>query len=119
MISAILAVRCHYCSKFRSPSEVLHLGTGGAVMCWTCYEWHAKALRMLQGEPPPGCQVCGVTFAQLKDATPGEDVRMYVVPKDSLYQVLCKTCSDAYIRKRVDLLGDTQFGWENKLKGAK
>jgi len=115
----VLKIRCHYCSRNRSPHEIIPIGTGGAVMCFHCYEWHQHALRAFQGQPPPGCQECGLTFAQLSDLTPGVDIRMCVVPKDGLYQVLCKSCSDAYVRKRVDLFGDTQFGWQQKLKGAK
>lgn len=88
-------------------------------MCWSCYEWHGKALAMLAGHPPPGCQECGVTFDHLKRITPGGNVRMYLHPKDGIYQILCRTCSDRYTPKRLDLYGDTQFGWDHKLKGAK
>lgn len=118
-VSVVMAERCHYCSEFRRPDELIRIGTGGAVMCWKCYEWHQRALRMFAGDPPPGCQVCGITFQQLSENAPGGDIRMYVHPKDGVYQVLCKQCSDAYTRKRVDLYGDTVFGELMKLKGAK
>jgi hypothetical protein len=119
ILTSPIRVRCHYCSKFRSPHEIVNIGTGGAMMCWHCLEWHKEALMVLAGHPPPGCQECGVTFAELKGIDPGGNVRMYVHPKDGLYQVLCKPCSDAYLPKRVDLYGDTQYGWDKKLKGAK
>ena len=112
-------MRCHYCSRHRTPHEIINIGTGGAKICWNCYEWHVKALGVLAGHPPPGCQECGVTFTQLKEITPGGNVRMYLHPKDGMYQVLCRRCSDRYTPKRLDLYGDTQFGWNRKLKGAK
>ena len=116
---AVFKVQCPYCSKWRSPAEIIPIGTGGAKICWHCYEWHHQALKMLAGQPPPGCQECGVSFEALEKAAPGGNVRMYVHPKDGIYQVLCRRCSDAYTRKRVDLYGDTKFGWDRKLKGAK
>lgn len=116
MPGIVLAVKCHYCSKPKSPHEVMRL-SGGPVMCWHCLEWHYKALQVLAGHPPPGCQECGITFAKLAEAFPDGDIRMYVHAKDGLYQVLCKTCSDQYVPKRVDLYGDTAFGRSRKLKG--
>jgi hypothetical protein len=82
-------------------------------MCWHCYEWHQHALKMLAGKPPPGCQDCGLKFADLPEI--GGDTKMYLHVKDGIYQVLCKTCSDAYILKRVDLYGHTAFGRSQKL----
>ena len=114
---AIFTVRCHYCSRARSPREVIHIGTGGAVMCWVCYEWHNRALDALGGNPPPGCQECGVTFQQLSERSPGGDsqVSMYVHPCDGIYKVFCRACSDAYVLKRVDLYRPTQYGHNRKL----
>jgi len=89
--------------------------SGGAIMCWQCLEWHRRAVMMLAGKPPPGCQVCGVTFAQLQERAGGGDVRMYLHAKDGIYQVLCRQCSDDYVPKRVDLYGDTAFGHSRKL----
>jgi hypothetical protein len=111
----VIAARCHYCSISRDPRHVLPIGTGGARICLHCLEWHAAALKLLCGHPPPGCQTCGVTFAQLRDRAPDGDTRMYVHAKDGIYQILCKPCSDAYIPKRVDLYGDTEFGKKLKL----
>ena len=112
----VVAVKCHYCSNPRNPHEVMRM-SGGAIMCWRCWEWHQKALKMLAGNPPPGCQneKCGVTFAQLQERAGGGDVRMYLHVKDGIYQVLCRTCSDAYVPKRVDLYGHTAFGHARKL----
>lgn len=113
-MNLVLCVKCHYCSRWRNPKEVLRL-TGGPVMCWSCYEWHQRALQVLAGTPPPGCQQCGVTFAQLRERSGDGDIRMYVHVKDGIYQVLCRTCSDAYVPKRVDLYGDTAYGAAKRL----
>jgi len=110
MPPVLLTVECHYCSKFRNPAEIIPLGLGGAKMCWHCYQWHQKALAMLSGHPPPGCQQCGVTFAELRLRAGGVDVRMYLHAKDGIYQILCRTCSDNYVPKRRDLYGPTLFG---------
>lgn len=88
-------------------------------MCFHCWQWHQQALKMFAGEPPAGCQECGVTFEALERAAPGGNVGMYIHAKDGIYQVLCRRCSDAYIQKRVDLYADTKFGWDRKLKGGK
>lgn len=116
ILPVVLQVKCHYCSRFRHPKEVIRM-TGGPIMCWRCWEGHQHALRLFQGQPPPGCQMCGVTFKALSDATPGTQVRMFVHWKDGIYQILCKTCSDKYIPKRVDLYGATEFGKSLKLTG--
>jgi len=123
-VPSVISVRCHYCSKFRHPSEVLDIGNGGAKMCLQCHEWHARSIQALaEGGVPPGCFECRATWDELRlRIAPGDnpdDVKMYLTPKDGIYQLLCSTCSDAYERKRVDLLGDTAYGHLKKLKGAK
>lgn len=114
-VPQVVRMRCHYCSRFRSPREILNIGTGGAVMCWLCYEWHGKAMLMLAGEPPPGCQVCGVTFTELSARAGGGDCKMYVHQKDGLYQILCQSCSDRYVFQRADLYRPTQYGHQRKI----
>jgi hypothetical protein len=109
-LPSVLRVRCHYCSHFRSPNEILHLGTGGAKMCFRCMEWHRIAMAALCGQPPPGCQECGVTFADLKECDSLGNLRMSLVVKDGIYQILCTTCSDSYERKRADLYRHTVYG---------
>jgi hypothetical protein len=112
----ILKTRCHYCSRFRHPREIVKIGTGGAKMCWHCWGWHQKVLLMLAtGKPPEGCQECGVTFDDLQAASGSGDVRMYIHPKDGIYQVLCRICSDRYVPQRVDLYRATQFGHKRKI----
>ncbi len=73
-------------------------------MCERCREWHGRALALLaEGTLPPGCQECPLTFGQLNDLAAGPTVRMYVVVKDGMYQVLCAHCKDAYCALRTDL----------------
>jgi len=84
-------------------------------MCLRCHEWHGHALAVLAGAVPRGCQECGLSLEALNAITPGATTRMYVVPKDGVYQVLCATCKDAYCAKRADLYRGTPFGSERKL----
>lgn len=97
----------------------MRFGKAGVRLCWRCLEWHRKAMAMLAGAPPPGCQECGITFAALMERSPDGNVGMYLHSKDGVYQILCGTCSHQYVRKRVDLYGDTLFGDKAKLKGTK
>jgi hypothetical protein len=110
MSVVVIGVRCHYCSKFRPPREVQNIGTGGAKICLNCVDWHEKALRMFAGNPPPGCQQCGLKFKDLKEFDAAGNLRMYVAQKDGIYQVLCESCNAKYIPKRADLFRDTAFG---------
>jgi hypothetical protein len=108
---------CHYCQKGRSPYEILHLGTGGALMCWKCHEWHEKAIEAIGGgEMPSGCQACGRSYETLRAESPAGDCKLYLHPCDGIYQVRCRACRDAYLTKRVDLYGPTRFGFLKKLK---
>lgn len=112
-VSFLPSVRCRRCSRVRHPNEFV---AGGPITgyCLRCYEWHHKALAMLAGEPPPGCQECGVSFQTLTGQTSGE-VKMYLHPRDGIYQILCRVCSDVYERKRSDLYRDTPHGRANNL----
>jgi hypothetical protein len=111
--------RCQSCSKWRNPKEIIHMGNGGANICWQCYEKHIDALHALAGNPPKACGECGKTWAQFRSESPDGNVQMSVVMKDGIYQVLCPTpCADLYVRKRADMFGDTAFGYR-KLKGTK
>ncbi len=105
----VVAVRCNWCSKQR-PHFRVHQLSSNQVICDNCLDWHSHALEVLSGGVPKGCQECQTTWDALRDATPGEQVRMYVVPKDGINQLLCRSCTSAYVRKRKDVYGDTEFG---------
>lgn len=109
-IRIVFGEKCPYCSKFRPHSEIQKMGTGGAKICFRCLEWHRNAIKVLAGAPPPGCQECGVTFADLKAFDRAGNLRMYLHVKDGIYQILCTTCSDVYERKRADLFRETAYG---------
>jgi hypothetical protein len=115
-VSPAILARCRFCSKFRDQREFVHDSVVG--MCWHCREWHLHALNILAGNPPRGCQECGLNYDQLEALSATGDVRVCLHPKDGIWQVLCGPCSDEYERKRLDLYGDTPYGLKRKLKGA-
>ncbi|HXR39694.1 MAG TPA: hypothetical protein VN776_11400 [Terracidiphilus sp.] len=106
----VIAVTCHWCSKPRAPWVIHQLATGQAI-CDYCFEWHKHALDFLGGAIPIGCQQCQRTWEQLQ-ASAGEQLSMYVVPKDGLLQMLCALCAEDYLPKRKDLYRGTKFGKE-------
>ena len=73
-------------------------------------EWHNRGIEFLAGNAMPGCQSCGATWELLRDIAPGSHVRMFVLPKDGIYQVLCESCVTPYVEKRADLYRGTPFG---------
>jgi hypothetical protein len=105
-------VRCSYCSHFR-PRFRIHALASGQAICDYCLDWHNHATEFLGGSTTPrDCQACGLTWETLRDSTAGVEVRMWVVMKDGIYQLLCKGCVAPYVVKRADLYKGTQFGRE-------
>lgn len=102
-------LRCHYCSKQRSPFRV-HQTQNAQTICDYCLEWHNKALDLLAGRAMPGCQACGASWEKLRDSCPGVEMKLYVVPREGIYQVLCAPCLKPYVSKRADLYRNTPFG---------
>lgn len=74
------------------------------------------AIELLAGRALPGCQNCGLTSDELREILSKGDgaveVRLYVVPRDGVYQVLCSSCVRPYVAKRADLYRGTPFGAE-------
>jgi len=103
--------RCNWCSRERPRHRVHQLRGHSGIICEYCLEWHLHALDFLGGALPNGCQGCDATRAELAERHPLEmAVRMYVVPKDGILQMLCGDCAGPYIGKRSDLYRGTQFG---------
>jgi len=109
-VIALALVRCHYCSKQRAPWRVHRLGTAAQTICDDCLAWHQRAIDLLAGAPISGCQECATSWETLRDRELGEDVRLYVVPRDGIYQVLCAACVRLYIPGRKDLYRGTAYG---------
>lgn len=112
----IIGERCHQCSRFFSPNQLLAYD-GGVMVCGDCLDKHRRTIGAIAGAEEMTCCECGVHARRLLDA--GGKGRMYVHDKDGIKQLLCPRCSDAYERKRLDLYGDTEYGWQKRLKGAK
>ncbi len=105
----VMGVQCSYCSR-HYPAPLVHRMKSNQVICENCLDWHNHALEFLGGAPPRGCQECGETFEHLRESTVGVEVKMYVVARDGIYQVLCAKCIRDYVAKRPDLYKGTQFG---------
>ena len=109
----VVKVRCHYCSKEYPAWRTHQLSTHAQRICDHCIDWHYKAIEFLAGRAMPGCQACGATWEFLRDSALNvETVRMFVLPKDGVYQILCPECLPAYVSKRTDLYRGTRFGAE-------
>jgi hypothetical protein len=117
MTGVLIAVGCHFCSRQLAPSRVHKIGSGGQTICDYCLEWHFRALEFLGGAVPRGCQECGRTWETMQAESPAIEmaVRVFVVQKDGIYQMLCPVCAAKYVPKRADLYQGTEFG-RNTLK---
>jgi hypothetical protein len=110
MAPQLISIRCNFCSKFRPPFRV-HQFSQAQTICDYCMEWHYKALDVLAGITGHGCQECNRTWDEIRAADP-QGQRLWVVPKDGIYQLLCKRCVQPYLPKRADLYSGTRFGRE-------
>jgi hypothetical protein len=114
MTGIVAAVRCNFCSRQLPAFRVHAFGTAerpAQRVCDDCLDWHMRALGLLAGEGiPPGCQGCGATRDELMEKSGGVEYRLYVAPRDGIYQVLCRTCILPYTAKRRDLYGGTSYG---------
>ena len=106
----VVTVRCNYCSKFRPEWRVHKLAGNAQTICDYCLEWHNHAMDFLAGACPRGCQACGATSEQLLEKSGTVEFRLYVVPRDGIYQLLCGPCVRPYVSARADLFRGTAFG---------
>lgn len=114
MTGVIAAVRCNFCSRFLPAFRVHAFGTAerpAQRICDDCLQWHLRALDLLAGRGvPSACQGCGTSRERLAEISPGVDWRLYVVPRDGILSVLCRSCVLPYARQRGDLYRGTSFG---------
>jgi len=102
---------CHTCGNPCDPAEATPIGPH-LRQCARCQQWHQRALAAFCGQaPPPGCQRCEKTLAQLKaEAAPAEP-RMYIVgPVDGLYVILCAGCNRYFEERSRHRYRDTPHG---------
>lgn len=109
IVRNVLKLRCNFCSK-ELPVHRVHQIQHAQIICDNCLDWHNKALDFLAGGSIPGCQVCERSWSVLRDEAKSVEVRLYVVPRDGIYQVHCAACAADYLPKRADLYQGTEFG---------
>lgn len=90
---------------------------GGAQICVPCEHRHLQALDALsKGVFTGECSECGLSaeelVAQRRCGTQGE---MAVHFENGRYRAMCLVCDKAYVPKRLDLYGKTEFSHVNKL----
>lgn len=105
-----MLVRCHYCSIHKPESGVMTIGDS-VKMCLYCREKHVEEI--IKFHPVRECAHCHKSFDEL--ASLGFDL-FTVHWMDRSYQILCVTCDVEYVKKRADLYGPTEFGYQRKLR---
>lgn len=101
--TVVITERCPYCSKWRSPRDILRMT--GFTICVQCEQRHIEALAALSsGEFKGECSECGKSADQLRGT--GE---MAVHFEAGKYRVMCLPCDAIYVMKRRDLYGGTEF----------
>jgi hypothetical protein len=109
MAAIIIGEVCPYCSKFRSPLDIIPM-QGGAKICTQCEQRHLEALQVLStGRFTGECSECGRTPDELANRP------MAVHFENGVYRMMCLPCDAAYTPKRRDLYGKTEFGHNLKL----
>lgn len=107
----VIGKRCPYCTKFRSPSDIIPM-PGGAAICVQCELRHQEALDAIATGVFTGeCSECGKTAEQLHSAT-GE---MAIHYEDGRYRVMCFDCDRVYVPKRKEFFKGTEFAHGLKL----
>jgi len=105
-VGLIIGEQCPYCTKWRSPLEIIHQ-PGGVKICMPCEQRHIEALDALStGEFKGQCSECGKTAEQLRSATG----QMAIHFEGGRYRAMCAQCDRTYVPKRRELYGKTEFG---------
>ena len=112
----IIGVKCPYCTKFRSPRDMIAM-MGGAQICVQCELRHIEALdAMAKGVFTGECSECGLSAEELRaQGCCGSKGEMAVHFENGRYRAMCLVCDKTYVPKRLDLYGKTEFSHTNKL----
>lgn len=81
--------------------------SGGAKICLDCEQRHIEALEAIgTGTFMGHCSECNRPWEELKSI----HGKMAVHFENGKYKAMCLDCDRAYVPKRRDLYGDTEFG---------
>lgn len=101
----LMGERCPYCTKHRSPRDIIHY-PGNVKICVDCERRHQEALDALSTGTFNGtCSECGKSARELGV----HNLEMAVHYEGGRYRLLCKACDLAYVPKRKELYGNTEF----------
>jgi hypothetical protein len=110
--SIIISELCPYCSKPRSPRDIVRMVS--FRICADCLQRHRSALLALTtGEYSGGCSECGRSMEEIQADQGGVGVQMAIHYEGGIYRPMCLQCDSAYVPKRSDLYKGTQF-WKEK-----
>ncbi len=101
--------QCPQCGRYCPPEEL----KGTQPRCYDCQDWHERTVNVI--EASIGCHECKKTWIELRDSGTGAEMKMYVVPRDGTYQVLCRPCCDEFVRLSRALYAGTAFAEMMKL----
>jgi|HubBroStandDraft_4_1064222.scaffolds.fasta_scaffold373585_2 hypothetical protein len=117
----VMTEKCPYCSKQRSPRDLIRRTVG--AICQDCWQRHLAAIAALaSGKYTGECSECGLSvdeIGRIQSVTHGDvdGVSMAIHYENGIYRPMCKACDRGYVIKRRDLYANTQF-W-NEIQGAK
>lgn len=116
MPGIVIGEQCPYCTKFRSPREIIPLH-GGAKICTSCEQRHIEALQALsRGVFTGECSECGLSAEELRTQQRcGPQGAMAIHFEHGRYRAMCLVCDAVYTPKRRELYGGTEFGHQLKL----
>lgn len=116
MAVVIIGERCPYCTKFRSPLDIIHQ-PGGVKICTECEQRHLEALHAMQtGQFLGSCSECGLKADELvAQKRVGPAGAMSVHFEGGRYRAMCIECDRTYVPKRRELYGETEFGQAQRL----
>jgi hypothetical protein len=118
MNGIIIGETCPYCSKQRSPQDIIRLSA--FTICQDCWQRHLKAMEGLStGKYTGECSECGKSVDELKLRQGSGDtgVRMAIHFENGIYRPMCMLCDRTYVPKRADLYGKTEF-WRQRAHQA-